>query len=121
MTVTSGQVGATMVRIVQDKNIATLHVIFVFANDRFNALSHAAQMDGHVRCIGNQMPFSAEQSAREIQTLFDVDGVGCILQLQAHLFGNVHEQVIENLQQHRVDRGARSVLVCRTSMRLNSK
>ena len=85
-------------------------MIFVLANDRFDALSHAAQMDGHVRCIGNQMPFGAEQSAREIQTLFDVDGVGCVLKLQAHLLGNVHEQVIENLQQHRVNGGARSVL-----------
>ena len=99
-----------MVRIVQDKHIAALHVVFVFANDSFNALSHAAQMDGHVRCIGNQMPLGAEQGAREIQTLFDVDGVSGVLKLQAHLFGNVHEQVIENLQQHRVDRGARSVL-----------
>ena len=99
-----------MVRIVQHKNIATLHVIFVLANDRFDALSHAAQMDGHVRCIGNQMSFGAEQSAREIQTLFDVDGVSSILKLQAHLLCNVHEQVIENLQQHRVNGGARSVL-----------
>ena len=99
-----------MVRVVQDKNIATLHVIFVLANDRFNALSHAAQMDRHVRRIGNQMSFGAEQSAREIQTLFDVDGVSCILKLQAHLLRNVHEQIIENLQQHGVDGGARSVL-----------
>ena len=70
-----------MVRIVQDKNIATLHVIFVLANDRFDALSHTAQMDRHVRRVGNQMPLSAKQSAREIQTLFDVDGVGRVLKL----------------------------------------
>ena len=99
-----------MVRIVQDKNIATLHVIFVLANDSFDALPHAAQMHGHVRRVGNQMPLGTEQSAREIQTLFDVDGVGCILKLQAHLLRNVHEQIIENLQQHGVDGGARSVL-----------
>ena len=99
-----------MIRIVQHKNIATLHVIFVLANDRFDTLSHAAQMDGHVRRVGNQMPLGTEQSAREIQALFDVDGVSGVLKLQAHLLRNIHEQIIENLQQHGVDGGARSVL-----------
>ena len=102
--------GAAVIRIVEDIHITAVHSSCVFANDSFDALPHAAQMHGHVRRVGNQMSFGAEQSAREIQTLFDVDGVSCILKLQAHLLGNVHEQIIENLQQHRVDGGARSVL-----------
>ena len=56
-----------------------------------------------------RLPCGIEQRAAEIEPLLDVDRVGGVLQLQAHLLGNVHEQVVEHLQQHRVGGGARRV------------
>ena len=54
-----------------------------------------------------RLPCGVKQRAAKVQALFDVDRVGGVLQLQAHLLGNVHEQVVKHLQQHRVCRGAR--------------
>ena len=56
--------------------------------------------------IGDQVAAGVKERAAEVQPLFDIDRVRGVLQLQAHLLSDVHEQVVENLQQHRVDRGA---------------
>ena len=48
----------------------------------------------------------ASNSAGEIQALLDVDRVGGILQPQAHLLGDRHEQVVEHFEHHRIDTGA---------------
>ena len=61
-------------------------------------------MHRHVRRVGNQVACGVEQRTAEVQPLFDIDRVGGVLQLQAHLLGNVHEQVVEHFQQHRVNR-----------------
>ena len=50
-------------------------------------------MHRHVRRIGNQVATCVEQGAAEVQPLLDVDRVRGVLELQAHLLGNVHEQV----------------------------
>ena len=67
-------------------------------------------MHRHVRRIGDQVAVGVEQRAGEVQALLDVDGVRRVLQTQAHLLGNVHEQVVEDLKHHRVGVGADGVL-----------
>ena len=105
-----GQVGAAVVRVVEHIHIAGLHAAGVFADDRLDALAHGAQVHGHMGCVGDQVAPGIEQRTRKVEPLLDVHRVGGVLQLQAHLFGDVHEQVVEHLQQHRVDRGAGRVL-----------
>ncbi len=63
-------------------------------------------MHRQMRRVGDQLALGIEQRAREIQALFDVDRVGGILQPQAHLLGDRHEQVVEHFQHHRIDTGA---------------
>ena len=101
---------AAVVRVVQHKHIARLHAALVLLDHRLDALAHRAQMHRHVRRVGNQMAFGAEQRTRKVQTLLDVDRIRRVLQLQPHLLGDVHEQVVEHLQQHRVGLRACGVL-----------
>jgi hypothetical protein len=61
----------------------------------------------HVRRIGDQIALRIEQRTREVQPLLDVHRMRRVLQLKPHLLGDVHEQVVEHLQQHRVHRGSR--------------
>ena len=100
-----GQMRAAVVGVVQDKHIAGLHLARVVADHGLDALAHRAQMHRHVRRVGNQMALGIEQGARKIQTLFDVHRVSGVLQLQTHLLGDIHEQVVEHFQEHRVHRG----------------
>jgi hypothetical protein len=53
-----------------------------------------------------RLPVGVEQRAREVEALLDVDRVGGVLQLQTHLLGDVHEEVVEDLEHHRIDAGA---------------
>ena len=50
-----------------------------------------------------------EQGAREVEPLLDIDRVGGVLQPSAHLLGDRHEQVVEDLEHHRVGAGAEGV------------
>jgi chemotaxis signal transduction protein len=54
-------------------------------------------------------PCGVEEGAGEVQPLLDVHRVGGVLQPQAHLLGDVHEQVVEHLEHHRVGLGAHRV------------
>ena len=54
-----------------------------------------------IRC-----PACVEQRAGKIQPLLDIHRVARVLQHHAHLFGDRHEQVVEDLEHHRIDRGA---------------
>ena len=51
-----------------------------------------------------------EHRAGEIQPLLDVDRIGGVLQRHAHLLGDRHEEVVEDLQHHRI--GARADARC---------
>ena len=95
---------AAVIRVVEHKHVTPVHLASVFSYHCFDALPHAAKVHWHVRRIGNEVAFCAEQSARKIKALFDVDGVSGVLQLQTHLLRNVHEQVIEHFQKHRINR-----------------
>ena len=93
-----------MVRVVQHENVARPHGIRVLPYHGLDAFAHGTQVHRHVRRIGNQVALRVEQRAAKVKPLLDVDRVSSVLQLQAHLFGNVHEQVVEDLQQHWVCR-----------------
>ena len=100
---------AAVVGVIEHKHIAAAHRACVFANDGFDAFTHAAQVHRHVGRIGNEVPLSTEQGTRKIEALFDVHRVSGVLQLQTHLLCNVHEEVVEHFEQHRIDRGTRSM------------
>ena len=100
------QVRAAVVGIVQHIHIAGLHLASIFTDDGLDAFTHGTQVHGHVRRIGNQITSGVKQSATEVKALFDVHRVGGVLQLQSHLLGDVHEEIVEDLQQYRVNRGA---------------
>ena len=72
-----------------------------------DALAHCAQMHGHMRRVGDQVARAVEDRAGEIQPFLDVHAQRGVLQHDAGLLGHAHEQVVEQLQQHRVrPRGA---------------
>ena len=55
-----------------------------------------------MRGVGDQAAVGVEDRAGEVEPLLDVDRVRGGLQAHAHLFGHRHEQVVEDLQHHRV-------------------
>ena len=63
-------------------------------------------MHRHVRRVGDQRPSCVEHRAGEVEPLLDVHRIGGVLQRDAHLLGDRHEQVVEHLQHHRVGFGA---------------
>jgi hypothetical protein len=106
------QVRAAIVRIVQCHHVARLQRLAAQAQHRAHALAHRAEMHRHVRRVRHQAAVGVEDGAGKIQPLLDVYAHGRVLQHRAGLFRNVHEQVVEQLQQHRVGpaaarRGAR--------------
>ena len=66
-------------------------------------------MHRHVRRIGDERGVAVKHRTGEIEPLLDVDGIGGVLQRHAHLFGDRHEQVVEDFEQDRIglcaDRG----------------
>ena len=71
-------------------------------------------MHRHMRRIGHQAPFRIKHRTGKIQPLFDVHGIGGVLQRHAHLLGDGHEQIVENLQQHGVGLGANGNTRCQS-------
>ena len=65
-------------------------------------------MHRHVRRVGDQMALRVKHGTREIQPLLDVDRLGCVLQRDAHLLGDGHEQVVKDFEQNRIGLGADS-------------
>ena len=59
-------------------------------------------MHGHMGCVGDQAASTIKQGAREIEALFDVDGIGGIGKRRAHLFSNRHEEIVEHFEHDRV-------------------
>jgi hypothetical protein len=63
-------------------------------------------MHGHVRRVGDQGAIMREYRAGKVQPFLDIYRIGGVLQGYAHLLGDRHEQIVENLQHDRV--GARA-------------
>ena len=101
-----GQVRAAVVRVVERVHVAALHRAGVARDHGLDRLAHRAEVHRHVRRVGDQVAVGVEEGAREVEPLLDVHRVGRVLQLQAHLLGDVHEEVVEDLEQDRIDRRA---------------
>ena len=99
------QMGAAVVGVVEHVDITRLHVR-IARDHGLDRLAHRSQVHRHVRRVGDQRTLGVEQRAGEVQPLLDVDRVCGVLQPQAHLLGDVHEQVVEDLEHHRVGGGA---------------
>ena len=101
-----GQMRAAVVRIVERVDVARPQARAVQAQDRAHALAHGAQMHRHVGRIGDQHAALVKHGAGKIQALLHVDRIGGVLQRHAHLLGDRHEQVVEDLQHDRIGPGA---------------
>ena len=55
-----------------------------------------------MRRVGHQVALGVEDRAGEVQPFLDVHAHGRVLQHRPGLLGHVHEQVVEQLQQHRI-------------------
>ena len=71
-----GQVRAAVVGIVQRPHVAGLQAAAVELQDRAHRSAHGAQVDRHVRRVGDQRPLGVEHRAGEVEPLLDVDRVG---------------------------------------------
>ena len=94
-----GQVGSAGKGIVQREGFAGVQHRMAIANGA-HAGAHTAQMDGHVRRIGDQAAVGVEQGAGKIQPLLDIHGMRRALQGRAHRLGDPHETAVEQLQRH---------------------
>ena len=99
------EVGAAVVGVVEDVDVAAADVR-VALDHHLDRLAHRAEVDRHVRGVGDQAAFTVEDRAGEVEALLDVDRVRGGLQAHAHLLGDRHEQVVEDLQHDRVGSGA---------------
>ncbi len=98
------QMGATLIRRIQHIDVAGCQRVLVAFQDSAHAFAHGTQMHWHMGGVGNEAALGVEYRAREIQPLLDVDGVSCVLQHHAHLFRDMHEQVVEDFQQNGICR-----------------
>ena len=96
------QVGAAVERVVQRDDVAGLQRKAPVIEDGADALAHRAEVDRDVRRVGHQIAVGVEDGAGEVQTFLDVHAHRGVLQHRAGLFGDVHEQVVEQFQQHRI-------------------
>ena len=103
------QVCAAVIGIIQHIHISRLHPARIFSHHGFDRFAHRAQMHRHMWRIGNQASLRIKQGAAEIQPLFDIHRVRCLLQSQTHLLGNRHEEIVKHLQHDWVHHGANGV------------
>ncbi len=96
------QVRAAVERVVERHHVARLQRAAPVAQHRPHALAHRAEMHRHMRRIGHQRALGVEDRAAKIQPLLDVHAHRGVLQHRTGLLGDVHEQIVEQLQQHRI-------------------
>ena len=97
-----GQVRAAVVGRVHQVGLARARAGLAGGQDRLDAGVHRPEMHRHVRRVGHQFGARIEQGAGKVQPFLDVDRVRGVFQHRPHLFGNVHEAVVEHFQQHRI-------------------
>ncbi len=98
-----GKVRAPVVGVVDGVGVARPHGALVAPQHLLDGLAHGAEVDGDVGGVGDQVALGVEQGAGEVEAFLDVDGVGGVLEADAHLLGDRHEEVVEDLQHHGVD------------------
>ncbi len=106
-----GQMRTAAVGIVQHISVAALDPapvpsLTARVDDRADALTHRTQVNRNVRRVGDQRAVAVEDRAGEIEPLLDVHAGRGRLQRDAHLLGDGHEQIVENLEPDRIDVGA---------------
>ena len=97
---------AAIIGCVQRVDVARAHRAAVQIDDRLDRAIHRAEMHRHMRGVGDEMALRIEDGAGEIEPLLDVDRIGGVLQRDAHLFGDRHEEVVEHLQHDGIGVGA---------------
>ena len=85
------------VGIVEQDDIARLPLVEDGQRGR-DAIRHRAQMGRDVRGLGHQPPAPVKERAGEVKALFDVGGIACALQRDAHLLGDAAVTVAVQFQ-----------------------
>jgi len=101
-----GQMGAAVVGCVDGIDIAGRDHARILANDGLDRAVHGAEMHRHMRRVGDQRAGSVEERAGEVEPFLDVDRIGGVLQRHPHLLGDRHEEIVEDLEHHRIGLGA---------------
>ena len=96
------QMRAAVERVVQRDHVARLQRGAAIVQHGAHAFAHRAEMHRHVRRVRHQEALGVEDGAGEVQPLLDVDAHRRVLQHRTGLLGHVHEQVVEQLEQHRI-------------------
>jgi len=65
----------------------------------------------HMGCVGDELAVAVENGAGEVETLLDVHRVGGVLKCNAHLLGDRHEEIVEDLQHDRIGLGSDGLAV----------
>ena len=99
------QVGATVVRVVDGDGLAGAERAPAPPQHLLHGCAHRAEVHRHVRGVGDEVAGGVEEGAGEVEALLDVDGLGGRLEARAHLLGHGHEQVVEDLEHHRIRGG----------------
>ena len=63
-----------------------------------DAFAHRAQVYRHMRRIGYQITAGVEHCAGKVQPFLDVYRVSRVLENNSHLYGDVHEAMVEYLE-----------------------
>ena len=63
-----------------------------------------------MRSVGDKRARTVEQGAGEIEPLLDIDRARRRLERDAHILGNRHEEIIEDLKPHWIGVGSRRAL-----------
>ena len=101
-----GQMRAAVVGRVDHVDVARFDPALVVADDGLDRAVHRAEMHRHVRRVRHQRAVVREHRAGEVEPLLDVHRIGGVLQRDAHLLGDRHEQVVEHLEHDRIGLGA---------------
>jgi hypothetical protein len=99
-------VGSAVVGIVEHEDVAGPHLARVALGDDLDALAHRAQVDRHVRRVGDEAARRIKDRAGKVEPLLDVDRMRRAPQPHPHLLGHRHEQVVEELQHDRINRSS---------------
>ena len=92
------EVCPSIVGSIQHKYITGGNCPLVMADNGFNRTIHRTQVNRHMRRIGYKRAIRGKNGTGKIEPLLDIYRVGRVLQGHTHLFGNGHEQIVEDFQ-----------------------
>ena len=116
-----GQVRAAIIGAVQHEGIAGADLPGGFAHHHLDGMGHGPKMHRHMGRIRHQIALPVKDGTGKIQPFLDVDRPGRIGQRGPHLVGDRHEQIVENLKQHRIGFGSGSRRTLRRKSPLQHK